>query len=95
MTAWRDARTDLDRKIARLKRARRAQRSPWQTAILAGSLGWMLVLPAVLGGLGGHHLGRQLDQAWPAATGVIAGLAIGIYGVWRSVRRTLNEEDDS
>lgn len=94
MTAWRDAREDLDRKIAQLQRSRASERSLWRTAIHAGTLGWMLVLPAVLGGIGGHYLGKQMTSTWPAVAGVVIGLSVGIYGVWRAVKRSLDEEED-
>jgi uncharacterized membrane protein YfcA len=94
MTAWRDARDDLDRKVAQLKRSRRKRSSPWRTAIHAGTLGWMLVLPAVLGGALGHYLGRAIGKTWPAVVGVMLGLIIGAYGVWRQVRTSLEDEDE-
>lgn len=56
---------------------------------LVGSVGWMVILPAVAGAF----LGRWLDEM--ARTGhrmslslLLVGLAIGLYSVWRFLLRT-------
>lgn len=94
MTAWRDSQDELDRKVARLKRARARESSLWRTVTHAGTLGWMLVLPMVLGGFLGHHFFKQHGHPWPAIAGVVLGLVVGGYGVWRSVQRSLEQEDN-
>lgn len=62
----------------------------WQGLGLVGSVGWMVVLPTLLGAL----LGRWLDVE--AGTGVFwslsllfAGVALGCITAWRHVHREL------
>ncbi len=94
MTAWRDTRDELESKVTRLRRARATRRSPWRTALRAGALGWILVLPVVLGGIGGRHFGQRMGASWLGAAGVVFGLLLGAYGVWHTVRRTIDDTEE-
>lgn len=55
----------------------------WRYLINAGSVGWMVVLPA----FGGAYLGRYLDRVfesrgyWTLSL-MLLGLAGGVYWVW-------------
>ncbi len=72
----------------RIKRARReGDRGFWQNVGLIGSIGWMVILPAI----GGGFLGRYIDRkaaggiSW-ALTLLVVGMAAGCYGAWRHIR---------
>ena len=63
----------------------------WQGLSLAGAVGWMVSLPAILGAL----VGRGLDAV--CATGIrwtlgllVVGLVAGCASAWRHVQRELN-----
>jgi ATP synthase protein I len=55
---------------------------------MVGSLGWLVVLPALLGTWGGWWLDRRFQSGvfWTAA-GVLAGTSAGFYLLWRSLPR--------
>jgi ATP synthase protein I len=77
------------------RQAQRAQVSQhltfWQGLGLIGSVGWMVVLPTLIGAF----LGRWIDSR--AATGIFwtlsllfAGLVAGCAGAWRNVAEGLH-----
>lgn len=73
----------LDRQIERRRRARRA--GPLGLLLTGGTVGLLFVVPLVLGA----YLGRWLDEQaagysvhW-TLNGLLLGLAIGAYNVWR------------
>ncbi len=59
----------------------------WEKVMIVGAIGWMVVLPMVLGG----YLGNYLDKNYKMQTGsiswtmtlIILGLFVAIYSVWR------------
>lgn len=59
----------------------------WEKVMIVGAIGWMVVLPMVLGG----YLGNYLDTHYSKQTGdtswtmtfIILGLFVAIYSVWR------------
>jgi len=58
----------------------------WGTLAAIGTVGWMIVLPAVIGG----YLGKFIDEEYNSPgeiswsiTFLLIGLGIGIYSVWR------------
>lgn len=72
------------RSTRRERRSREGERPLWRTLSVAGSLGWLVVLPA----LAGVFVGRWLDAI--AATGVTftaASIALGVVAggflAWR------------
>ena len=77
------------------RQAERAQASQhatfWRGLGLVGSVGWMVVVPALLGAF----LGRWIDSR--SRTGVfwtlsllVAGLVVGCTGAWRQVHQELD-----
>jgi ATP synthase protein I len=79
-------------KLKRRLEARRRSHRLLAGIGLVGSVGWMIVLPAVAGAF----LGRWLDEM--AETGhrfslslLLVGLGIGLYSVWRFLLRRKNE----
>ena len=73
------------------ERARRGRHlSFWQGLSLAGAVGWMVSLPAVLGALLGRWLDGRADAgiSW-TLTFLLLGLAIGCASAWRYVRKEL------
>ncbi len=63
----------------------------WQGLGLVGSVGWMVVLPALLGA----YVGRRIDRHWE--TGIFwtlsllfIGLALGCISAWRHVHQELD-----
>ncbi|MCA9623429.1 MAG: AtpZ/AtpI family protein [Myxococcales bacterium] len=94
MTAWKEAKPELERKVERMRRARQRKGTAWMSLVHVGALGWMLVLP-VLAGVGiGYVFAKRFGHPWPAALGLALGLCVGVYVVWRSVDRSLAEDDD-
>lgn len=79
----------LDRKAARMARARRTRGNVWRQVAHAGTLGLTLVLPTI----GGAAIGRALAQAGEgrhaALVGLAIGLAIGVALVVLQVRASL------
>lgn len=72
----------------RIKRARKeGDRGFWQNLGLIGSVGWMVILPAVGGGALGRYIDGKTDStiSW-ALTLLVVGLVAGCYGAWRHIR---------
>lgn len=72
------------------RRKQASERSIWQNLSMIGALGWLIVVPTLLGVL----LGRWLDEAF--ATGILfsaalifLGVAMGSYLAWQRI----NKED--
>ena len=83
----------LDRAVADVRRReaqwrREGERPLWANMALMGSLGWLIVLPA----LGGVFLGRWLDAMSGGGitfTGalLVVGLALGCRFAWQRMHR--------
>lgn len=78
------------RKQADRRRANRGQ-SVWQGIAQVGTIGWMVVLPAV----GAAFLGRWIDNRY--GTGIFwtlsllgCGLVVGCAAAWRAMNRELH-----
>lgn len=73
----------VEKEKKRIQDKRRGGRGFWQYVISAGSVGWMVALPA----FGGAFLGRHLDKLtgvrgyWTLSL-MLLGLAGGILWVW-------------
>jgi ATP synthase protein I len=63
----------------------------WQGLGLAGAVGWMVSLPAILGALAGRGLDsmRATGIRWTLGL-LVLGLVIGCASAWRHVQRELN-----
>ena len=78
----------VHRKAERIKRGRKeGDRGFWQNLGLIGSVGWMVVLPAVGGGFLGRYIDRKTEStiSW-ALTLLVVGLAAGCFAAWRHLR---------
>ncbi|MFC2966708.1 AtpZ/AtpI family protein [Acidimangrovimonas pyrenivorans] len=91
----RDARSDemhgaVQKRAAREARSRK-EREPtvWENLSLIGALGWLIVVPPLLGGL----LGRWLDRVtghpilWSGLF-IAAGVVIGAWLAWQKATRS-------
>ena len=80
---------DVGKRAERIKRARKeGDRGFWQSLGVIGSVGWMVILPAVGGGLLGNHIDSKHKGgiSW-ALTLVVVGLAAGCLAAWQHIRR--------
>jgi ATP synthase protein I len=80
---------EVRRKSERLRRARRHRTSAWRTLATVGTLGWMLALPIVAGGMIGQALSRTTGRPLLALAMILLGVGIGCYTTWRYIRRSL------
>jgi predicted F0F1-ATPase subunit len=73
----------VDKETKRLDEKNRGGRGLWRYVVSAGSVGWMVVLPA----FGGAFLGKYLDHLfdsngyWTLSL-MFLGLIAGVYWVW-------------
>lgn len=81
------------RKAERMRRARKPSPSVLRYLAQVGALGWLFILPVVGIAALGRWLGRTLGQPSLALLGVFVGLAVGAVLFWRSVQRSLREDD--
>lgn len=84
---------EVRRKAERMARGRRTRSSPWLALAHAGALGWVLILPAVLGVALGRLLERATGRGGLTVLLLLVGLALGAALVARQVRRALQEEE--
>ncbi len=73
------------------ERARRGQQmSFWQGIGLIGAVGWMVVLPALIGAFAGRWLDQRFEKGifWTLSL-LVVGLALGCVSAWRHVREQL------
>jgi len=81
---------EVRRQAERVRCARRM--SFWQGIGLAGAIGWMVSLPAVLGALLGRWLdGRAGTKLFWTLSLLTLGLALGCLSAWRHTREDLKE----
>lgn len=84
-----ETRQKVTRRAQRMDAGRKRARGFWSGLGLVGAVGWMLVLPMVAGGFAGHvadlHTGSGVTFA---LAGLLLGLCIGAYTVWRYVIRS-------
>ncbi|MCK5244350.1 MAG: AtpZ/AtpI family protein [Desulfobacteria bacterium] len=59
----------------------------WSGIAKLGIIGWLVILPTMLGAFSGRFLDRRFDKGifW-TLTLIMAGLAIGCYNAWRSMK---------
>lgn len=59
----------------------------WSGLARLGIIGWMVILPTLLGAFSGRFLDKKFDQGifW-TLTLIMVGLAIGCYNAWRCMK---------
>ena len=59
----------------------------WSGIARIGIIGWMVILPTLLGAFSGRFLDKKFDQGifW-TLTLIMVGLAIGCYNAWRCMK---------
>lgn len=83
------------KKAERLERAKRRDAGRgFRELFRTGALGWMLILPAVLFAFLARWAFHETHQRWLSVLLLGVGLAIGIAGVVRQVRRSLEEREE-
>jgi ATP synthase protein I len=83
-----DLRSAIRRARERRRRWRRdRERSIGQHLAIAGAIGWLIVVPALLGALAGRWLDARLDTGVTFSAGLLVlGIALGCTMAWRAVR---------
>jgi ATP synthase protein I len=68
--------------------AKEGERSIWQNMSMIGALGWLIVVPTLLGVLAGRWLDRVFDSGifWTAAL-IVLGVAVGSYLAWQRINK--------
>jgi ATP synthase protein I len=80
---------EVRKRSERIKRARKeGDRGFWQNLGLIGSVGWMVVLPAVGGAILGHYIDARTGDgiSW-ALTLLVVGLVGGCLAAWHRIQR--------
>ncbi len=90
-----DERTrEVRRRVERMAEARRRADTFWRHVLNVGTLGWVFILPVVLGAV----LGRLGARLWGikalGVIGLLVGVAAGAYGVYRQVQKSLEEDSE-
>lgn len=82
------ARKEVSEKASRMERARVQPHGAWAGLGMVGAVGWMLALPTVAGAFAGHLLDMRANSGVTyALAGLLLGICVGSYGVWRFVIR--------
>lgn len=82
------------RKAARIERARKSKPA-WRQLVHVSVLGWLFALPLLALTYAGHWVAQRIGQLWPAGLGVVLGVALGGYLVWRQLSRELRDEAEN
>jgi len=81
------------RKAARLSKARRRTSTWWRHVANVGALGWMLVVPTVVGAMLGRWGAQWFEMRSLTLVGLGLGLAVGLYTTGWHVRRSLRDDE--
>lgn len=81
----------VKRKASEIRRERRKKPVFWKHLAQVGVLGWVFILPVIGLAWIGHAVAEAAGVLWPAVVGVISGVFLGAYLVWRNVRDSLDE----
>lgn len=88
-------REEVRQKANRLRRARSASSSIWRHLANVGVLGWIFLLPVLLGLVAGRLIAGRLGLGrGPVLAGLLVGLVVGAWTSWWHVRRSLEDRDD-
>jgi ATP synthase protein I len=80
--------TQLRQQVRRAQNARHT--GFWQGLAALGAVGWMVVLPALVGAFAGRWLdSRFASGAFWTLTLLLLGVAVGCATAWRHVRKEL------
>ena len=81
-------------RVVRLRKERRdrwekeGERSLWQNLSMIGALGWLIVVPTLLGVLLGRWLDRTFESGiFFSGALIFLGVALGSYLAWQRVRK--------
>lgn len=83
------------RKAERMARARRRAPLGWRHLSSVGVLGWLFIIPVVLGAFAGRLVARTWHTPGATLIGLGLGLAAGAYVAFRHVQTSLRQDDDS
>jgi ATP synthase protein I len=66
---------------------REGERSLWKNLSMIGSLGWLVIVPTLIGTFVGRLIDRTFEQGifW-TATLIFLGVAFGSYLAWQKVK---------
>lgn len=81
-------------RTARMRKARASRSTIWRHVVHVGALGWMFILPIVLGAIAGRFLRTWRGVESAPVVGLGLGLLVGALLVFREVRSTLDERED-
>ena len=84
---------EVRRKAQRIRRDRRREPRLFRHLAHVGVLGWVFVLPVIALAWFGHFLTQRTGQIAWAVGGVLSGVAIGAYLVFRNVRDSLEDDE--
>lgn len=57
-------------------------------------MGWYIVICIILGVLGGRWLDRELDTGFMVIVGLLVGLGLAFYGVYRMILPNINKKQN-
>ncbi len=83
----------VKRKAERIQRERGKRPVFWKHLAHVGVLGWVFMLPVIALAWIGRLVADMTGQLWPAVAGVVSGILLGGYLVWRNVRDSLAEDE--
>jgi predicted F0F1-ATPase subunit len=85
---------EIRRKASRLRLARASKGALWRHLAHVGVLGWLFILPVLLGVFLGKLVAAHTGGQAPLLVGLFAGLVVGAYVTWRQVRRSISEDEE-
>ncbi len=68
--------------------------SRWQAALRLVGIGWYVVICIILGVLGGRWLDKELDTRFMIMVGLLAGVGLAFYGVYRMILPNINKKQN-
>ena len=68
--------------------------SRWQAALRLVGVGGYVVICIILGVLGGRWLDKELDTRFMIMVGLLAGVGLAFYGVYRMILPNINKKQN-
>ncbi|NCD07850.1 MAG: F0F1 ATP synthase subunit [Negativicutes bacterium] len=88
----------IEKSAKRKYKAQQRRKNKWLYLGVVGSIGWLVVVPTLVGAAAGLWLDRHFPQALSQALALmLAGLAVGCFNAWRWVeqeRKNIEEEGE-